>query len=258
MINEKLENEIFISKIIDKINFCKNKNTIEYTDFLDINQKSIALDVLKSQKFNTFIVNNNEHEFDRNIIIMYPEKLDIQIAKKYYEEIVSFIKIENSKNDKYEHRVYLSGVMKLGIRREKFGDIIVQKDNASIIVFKELSKYIYNGLKQLKRFEKSDIDILDIEKLELKENEFEQISIIVHSLRLDNIVSELAKCSRTKAKEIIEEGRTFINNKCEYKISKNINIGDIITIRGKGKFILDKIENKTKKENIIMSVKKYK
>ena len=258
MYDKNLENEFLISKIIDKINFCKNKNSIEYTDFLDMNQKSIVLEILKREKFNNFIINDGQLEFDRNIIIMYPDKLNSDIAKKYFDQIVEFIKIENGNCSKYEHRVYLSGVMKLGIRREKFGDIIVQKDNASIIVFKELSKYIYNGLKQLKRFEKSDIDILDIEKLELKENEFEQISIIVHSLRLDNIVSELAKCSRTKAKEIIEEGRTFINNKCEYKISKNINIGDIITIRGKGKFILDKIENKTKKENIIMSVKKYK
>lgn len=258
MYDKNLENEFLISKIIDKINFCKNKNSIEYTDFLDMNQKSIVLEILKREKFNNFIINDGQLEFDRNIIIMYPDKLDSDIAKKYFNQIVEFIKIENGNCSEYEHRVYLSGVMKLGIRREKFGDIIVQKDNASIIVFKELSKYIYNGLKQLKRFEKSDIDILDIEKLELKENEFEQISIIVHSLRLDNIVSELAKCSRTKAKEIIEEGRTFINNKCEYKISKNINIGDIITIRGKGKFIFDKIENKTKKENIIMSVKKYK
>ena len=165
MINEKLENEIFVSKIIDKINFCKNRNTIEYTDFLDINQKSIALEVLKSQKFNTYIINNNEHEFDRNIIIMYPEKLDIQIAKKYYEDIVSFIKIENSKNDKYEHRVYFSGIMKTGIKREKFGDILVNENDASIIVFNELSNYLFKELKLLKRFQKSNISINNIDEL---------------------------------------------------------------------------------------------
>ncbi len=258
MINEKLENEMFISKIIDKINFCKNRNTIEYTDFLDINQKSIALDVLKSQKFNTFIVNNNEHEFDRNIIIMYPEKLDVQIAKKFYEEIISFIKIENSKNDKYEHRVYLSGIMKTGIKREKFGDIIVNENNASVIVFKEMANYLFKELKLLKRFQKSNISVNNIDELVLKEKEFEDINIIVHSLRLDNFVSELAKCSRTKAKEIIENSKVFINGKLEEKISKLIKENDIITIRGNGKFIFDNIENKTKKDNLILNIRKYK
>lgn len=258
MINEKLENEIFISKIIDKINFCKNRNTIEHTDFLDINQKSIALDVLKSEKFNTYIINNNEHEFDRNIIIMYPEKLDVQIAKKYYEEIISFIKIENSKNDKYEHRVYLSGIMKTGIKREKFGDIIVNEDDASIIVFKELANYFFKELKLLKRFQKSNITVNNIDELVLKEKEFEDINIIVHSLRLDNFVSELVKCSRTKAKEIIENSKVFINGKLEEKISKIVKENDIITVRGNGKYIFDNIENKTKKDNLILKIRKYK
>lgn len=258
MINEKLENEIFISKIIDKINFCKNRNTIEYTDFLDINQKSTAIDVLKAQKFNTYIINDDEHEFDRNIIIMYPEKLDVQFVKKYYEEIISFIKIENSKNDKYEHRVYLSGIMKTGIKREKFGDIIVNENDASVIVFKELSNYLFKELKLLKRFQKSNITINNIDKLILKEKEFEDINIIVHSLRLDNFVSELAKCSRTKAKEIIENSKVFINGKLEEKISKTVKENDVITIRGNGKFIFDNIENRTKKDNLILRIRKYK
>ena len=258
MLNEKLENEIFVSKIIDKINFCKNRNTIEHTDFLDMNQKSIVLEVLKTRKFNTYIINNDKDEFDRNIIIMYPEKLDVRIAKKYYEDIVSFIKIENSKNDKYEHRVYLSGIMKTGIKREKFGDIIVNENNASVIVFKELSNYLFKELKILKRFQNSSITINNIDELVLKEKEFEDIKIIVHSLRLDNFVSELVKCSRTKAKEIIENSKVFINGKLEEKISKIIKEKDIITIRGKGKFIFYNIENKTKKDNLILNIKKYK
>lgn len=257
MINEKLENEIFISKIIDKINFCKNRNTIEHTDFLDTNQKSIALNLLKNQKFNTYIVNDNEQEFDRNIIIMYPDKLNIEIAKKYYNDIVDIIKIENSKNEKYEHRVYLSGIMKTGIKREKFGDIIVNENKASIIVFKELTDYLFKELKLLKRFRNSNINILNINQLEVKEKEFKYINIIVHSLRLDNIVSEIIKCSRTKAKENIENSKVFINGKTEEKISKTVKEGDIITIRGKGKFVFDTIENKTKKENLILNIKKY-
>ena len=258
MQNEKIENEIFISKIIDKINFCKNRNTIEHTDFLDINQKSMAVEVLKQEKFDTYIINDNEHEFDRNVIIMYPDKFDIQIAKKYYEDIINFIKIENPKNEKYEHRVYLSGIMKTGIKREKFGDIIVNKNDASIIVFKELTTYLFKELQQLKRFKKSNISIFNITQLEQKEKEFEDIKIIVTSLRLDNIVSELSKISRTKAKVIIENSKVFVNGKCEEKISKNIKLNDIITIRGKGKFIFEKIENKTKKDNFIINLKKYK
>lgn len=258
MDNLDYEKQIFLAQIKDKIEFCKTKNKIEYTDFLDLSQKSLVLNFLKKEKFNNFIINDDEKEFDRNIFIFYPEKLEKDIAKKYFNQIVEVIKIKNPKELKYEHRVYLSGIMKLGIKREKFGDILVFEDEAYIIALKELSNYLYSELKGLKRFQKSLITIEEVEKLPSKENEFEDISIIVPSLRMDNIVSDLAKCSRNQAKELIEEGKVFINGIQEFKISKLINTNDIITIRGKGKFIFDNVENKTKKDNFVLKLKKFK
>ena len=93
--------------------------------------------------------------------------------------------------------------------------------------------------------------------LEKSEIKFEERKIIVSSLRLDNIISEIAGLSRTKAKQVIEEGRVYINNKNEFKISKLVQIEDVINIRGKGKYIFEKIESKTKKENLVLLIKKY-
>lgn len=130
MIEKDYEEKIFISKIKDKIEYCKNKNVITYTDFLDISKKGLALEVIKNEKFNNYIINNSTDEFEREIIIFYPEKLDRQIAKSHFEKIVEIIRIENPKQLEYEHRIYLSGIMKLGIKREKFGDILVNNNRS--------------------------------------------------------------------------------------------------------------------------------
>ena len=58
--------------------------------------------------------------------------------------------------------------------------------------------------------------------------------------------------------EIIEEGRVLVNNINELKFSKKINVGDVITIRGKGKFIYDGEENKTRSDRIVVNIRKYK
>jgi len=89
-------------------------------------------------------------------------------------------------------------------------------------------------------------------------NEFEYLNIIVSSIRLDNFVSELVNCSRTKANYIIEEGRVFVNSINEFKPSKKIAPNDIITIRGKGKFIFDRIEKETKNGKQLLNIRKYK
>ena len=74
---------------------------------------------------------------------------------------------------------------------------------------------------------------------------------------MDNFVSELAKCSRTRAEEIIIEQRVFINSVVVDKNSKKINEGDIITIRGKGRFYIKELLGQTKSGRTIIKVEKF-
>lgn len=254
----KPEDKLLISKLLDKCEECKRKNIIVCTDFLDMYELKIVKKVLNTINCN-YIFYGGYEEASRNIAIIYPEKLTEEMVFNTINSYIQVIKIELPKNlyGEYEHRNYLSGIMKLGIKREKFGDILVEENGADIVVAKELADYLEQNIKQLTRFSKSTIsikDIQDIRKIELKK---ENIKIVIQSLRLDTIVAQLANTSRTKANEIIEQGRVFINYEEQYKLDKQIKENDVIVIRGKGKFEISKIEGATRKNKIILSVKKY-
>lgn len=258
---EKYKNsqyKLLVAKIIDKYEFCKTKNKITYTDFLNISEISIVKNVLKEEKIQNYIIYGGKEETDRSLVIFYPEKFSKEMVEKNFEKIFEVIRIKLPNNIKYEHREFLSGIMKLGIIREKFGDIIVTDFGADIIVLSEISKILSNDLKTLTRFRKSEITIENINELSKIETEFEDVNIIVSSIRLDNFVAELANCSRNNSEEIINEGRVFINSINEFKPSKKININDIITIRGKGKFIFDGIEKETRSGRYLLNMRKYK
>ena len=156
------------------------------------------------------------------------------------------------------HSDYLSCLMKLGLERERFGDIIVFEDEAYIIVLKENAEYIKENLGHLTRLKKSNIEIKDITEIKVKPQEYEEIRIVISSERLDNFVAELAKCSRKIAEEYILSERVLVNNQLEIKNSKQIKTKDIITIRGKGKYIVDEFLGTNKKERKIYNIKKYK
>ena len=250
--------KLLVAKIIDKYEFCKTKNKITYTDFLNVSEISVAKSVLKEEKINNFIIYGGKEETDRSLLIFYPEKFSKEMVEKNFEKIFEVIRIKLPNNIKYEHREFLSGIMKLGIIREKFGDIIVTDYGADIIVLSEISKILANDLKTLTRFRKSEITIENINSLSVIETEFEDVNIIVSSIRLDNFVAELANCSRNNSEEIINEGRVFVNSINEFKPSKKININDIITIRGKGKFIFDGVEKETRSGRFLLNMRKYK
>ena len=252
------EDKLLIAKILDKYEFSITKNKITYTDFLNISEISIAQKALKEEKINNYVLYSGKEEADRKLIIFYPEKFTIDMVEKNYEKILSVIRIELPNNINYEHREFLSGLMKLGIKREKIGDIIVTDNGADIIILSEIASILIEDLKQLTRFRKSNISIEKISDIVQKENEFEEMNIIVTSLRLDNFVSELARTSRSQTEEIINQGRVFINSINELKSHKKVQKNDIITIRGKGKFIFVDIERETKSGKLLVNIKKYK
>lgn len=258
MLNSQNDEKMLIAKSLDKYEFCITKNKITYTDFLTITEQSVLKKALKENNINNYITYGGMKGTDRSLIIFYPEKLSIEMVEKNFVNIFKIVRIVLPTELKYEHREYLSGVMKLGLRREKIGDIVVNENGADIICLSDISNILENDLRGLTRFRKSTITVESINNINYRETEFEKISIIVSSLRLDNFVSELSKTSRTRSEDIIKEGRVFVNSINETKDSKKINVNDIITIRGKGKFIFDEIERKTSSDKLVIKMRKYK
>ena len=250
------EEDLLIAKSEDKKRLCKTRNKITYSDFLNEKEQLVIKKNLKLE--NCFWFGGNENA-DRKALVFYPEKISEEVARNSIDTIFSVIRITlpNENVGKFEHRNYLSALIKIGIERSKIGDIIVYENGADIVVFKINENFVLQGLKELTRFRKSTIEIVNIDQIMNKVDLFEEINIIISSLRCDNIISELAKCSRGVAEKLIEDERVLVNYEIVKKSSKKIEIGDKVTIRGKGKFVIEEICGNTKNGNIILSVKKY-
>lgn len=245
---EQSSNELLINKIDDKIKFCNTKNKITHTDFFTEPEIMKIEKYLNSKKIKNYFFFGGYEEANRKILFFYPEKLTLDMAFSNVNKILEIIRISlpNSQKGEFEHRDYLSGIMKFGIVREKFGDIIVYPEGADFIIQKENGVYFKENLSQLIRFRKSTIEILDISEIHENIEQTEEISIIVNSMRIDNFIAEICHCSRNKAEEIIIEEKVMINYEIVTKNSKNVNPNDILVIRGFGRFVVKEISKKTK------------
>lgn len=261
MIKKELDDidKFFYAKIDDKIKLSKTRNKITHTDFLYETEIKKVEKYLKQKRIDTYILSGGYEEAERKSLIFYPEKLTKDIVLCNLNNIFSVIRINipNILKGKYSHKDFLGGIMKLGVSREKVGDIILDESGADILIFKDNELYFSENLKLLTRFRKADITIQDIKNVKKKMMKFEDIQIIISSMRLDSFVSEIAKTSRSKACELIEEGRVLVNHEDVFKASKDIKISDIITIRGKGKYIVDSFIRNTRNDRLVVKVKKY-
>lgn len=256
---QKIEDKLLLAKLQDKIKHCKNRSKIVNTEFLNLYQNKLIQSKLNELKIKNYIFYGGFEEAENKALILYPEKLNKNIVMNSINEIINAIKITlpNELIGKYEHRDYLASVMKLGLGRERIGDIIVYQNEAYIIVLKENAEYIKDSLQEFIRFKKSKIEIIDVNEIKSKTPDLMPIEIHVSSNRLDSVVSEIAKTSRSKAEELIKNERVSINCQYEYKSSKQVNIGDIIIVRGSGKYILDDIKKNLKNKRLTITLKKY-
>ena len=107
-------------------------------------------------------------------------------------------------------------------------------------------------MQALTRFSNASISQISVNDIEAQQKQFKNIKIITSSLRLDNMVAELARTSRSKAGEILNQERVFVNYALETKPTKIVKKSDIMTIRGKGKFIIDEIQQNSKGKYIVI------
>ncbi len=250
------ENDLLIAKVLDKKKICNSKNKITYTDFLNEKEQRVIEKNVKLE--NAFFYGVNENA-DRKILVFYPEKLTEELVRKSLKNVLSGIRIilKNDQIGNYEHKNYLSALIKIGIDRGKIGDILVDDYGADIIAFDMNKEFIIQSLSELTRFRKANIDIIPIDDIKQKIDRFEESTIIVSSMRIDNIVAELAGCSRTNADEYINSEKVFVNYETVLKVSKTIFEGDIVTIRGKGKFRIDGLVRNTRNNRFVIKVNKY-
>ena len=253
------EDKLFISKILDKIKLTKTRNKIVNTDFLDMYQISLVENFLRKINYKNYKLYGGYEDAERKILIVYPEKYTDEMIEKNHPKFLKVVRIKLQEEDyeKFSHRNYLGGIVKLGLKREMVGDILVRKDGADIITISDFASILEKELPSLTRFQNSKIEIVEINDLKVRIPEKEEIKIIVPSLRLDNIVSDLIRTSRSKAKTVIEQERVFINGKSETKLSKQVKLGDIITVRGKGRFTVKGIDGTTRSGRTVLIIEKY-
>ena len=253
------EDKLLLAKVLDKLEFSKARNKIENTDFLNLYEQDLVDKFLKKIKFTNYYFFGGAGGAERKILIIYPEKITEEMARKNHSKIISVIKIKLpiELDDEYDHRRYLGAIIKLGIEREKVGDISVKSRGAEIIVKNEVQDFLIQNLGSLTRFSEAEIEAETIENLQKIETKKIEMTEIVASLRLDNIVASLARTSRNKAVEILEQERVFVNFKVETKSSKQVKVGDIITIRGKGRFEFKEISGNTRKGRFVIKIDKY-
>ena len=236
-------------KVLDKIEIVLYKHTVQITDFLDPYERRIAESILNQFMEISYKELGGLKESERKILLIFPhycEYDDMSIP------IISLM-IEGY-TESFCHRDFLGSILNLGINREKIGDILIHENYTQLVVKQEISQFVLISLKRVGK-EKVKVKEIPLGELSASNIEYRDVLTTIPSLRLDAIVSGGLNLSRNDSQKLIESGKLKVNWEPIQRVSKNVVEGDVISIRGYGRFILKSVEGISKKGRLRVKIR---
>lgn len=157
--------------------------------------------------------------------------------------------------DKPGHRDFLGAMLALGVERSVIGDIRVGEGRSVAFVKEEMAAYFADNLKKIGRIGVKTA--LGAEEPLPGGPTFLEIKGVAASSRLDCLTAVMARTSREKASAMVQAGLVQLNHKETLSPSARVEAGDTLSIRGQGKFILDRLGPKTQKGRLSVQGRKY-
>lgn len=248
------EEKSFVDRVQEWIERSAELHELRRTDFLDPRQQFILTSLANKHGDLSFRFDGGYEQAERKRAIIAPSYRDVT----YEEPELNIVQV-SSQNDHFkelDHGDFLGALVGLGIKRDRIGDIHVHEQLCHIVTTPEMAQYLDVHLRQVHRLNVLT-DILPIEQLLPVQSEILEMNFTVASLRLDGIASDAFRISRSKIVDPIKAGRCRVNWKTEEDPSKQLREGDVVSIKGLGRFRVMEVEGMTKKGRIRVKIGKY-
>ncbi|WP_019679073.1 RNA-binding protein [Ruminococcus flavefaciens] len=245
--------KLFTARLADLVSLCERDGTYEFSSFLDERQCADAEQWCKTNTGSLrYRLWGGYENARRRMLAVYPDYCEEYVEGNYPFVCLTFT---YRREDKLTHRDFLGTFMGMQLRREVIGDIVVGEGIAQAFVTEVAAKLITTTVSKIGRV---GVKITDSKAFELEDaQKFMDISGTVASLRLDCTVGLAAHLSREKAAVLIRSEKVDVNHHTVSSVSHELKEGDVLSVRGCGRFILSGINGSTKKGRIHINLRKY-
>lgn len=213
-----------------------------WTDFLEPPQLEQAQAVLGWKTGVRYQSFGGYHQAERRRLVIYP---DYYLAETIQPKL-AFLEITPGGLTELTHRDYLGALLNLGLKREKIGDLLIQKNGCQLICHPDLEDFIRLNLVRVGTHDVT-VEPIEPEQLSPPTLREKEIRTTVASLRLDAVAALGFGESRTKMAREIKAERVRVNWKPVKSPDQLVNPGDIISIRGRGRVIFQALSGRSKK-----------
>ncbi len=250
------EEQLFFHHLQDLADACYSRDIPVYTDFLNLNEQTVFLSNLSAFSHVRTVLDGGYEGAERKIVCFLPAYEKAHPPR----EKLPFCPLRiRSSAGKFSvpctHRDYLGAVLNLGIERGKIGDLLVEDRQAYLLCMTAMADFLMENLTSVKR---NPVSCVPAEFADLEGSlTFTEMTGTLASLRMDSLLAFFMKSSRSSSVSVLDGERVFLNGRLCTSHLAEPKKGDLISVRGFGKFIFDGVVSSTKKGRLLIKIRKY-
>ena len=222
-----------------------------FVGFLDEREQRLLRNLMEKTRNENYMFWGGYEAAERVVFGAFPACADPEPGEFPF----SAVTVSYREQDDLCHRDFLGALMALGIERSTVGDILTEPGRCVLFLRKEVLPYV---LQQIRKIGAVGVTVTPGAEQPYPEGRrFRTISTVVSALRADCVVTACTGLSREKAKSRISAGLVAVNYEICDSPSMLLRQGDVLSVRGVGKFRLEETGRLTRKGRIGIEIKKY-
>ena len=261
--NQTKEQKLLESRFLELSRIAYQREIVTYSDFLNLNEQNILHTLPKESLYTGYVSFGGYDLAERQMAAFIPDALYLRYEKKslspdeiaYPFTALSIAPLNRKFSEELTHRDYLGALLNLGIERSKLGDILISDREALVFAHKDMCDFISEELTRV-RHTTVRVSEKEFSGTDLTPN-YEEIRGTVASVRLDSLLPLAFSSSRTKLSGLIEGAKVFVNGRLVTNNGYQVREGDIISVRGMGKFRYEGAGQRTRKNRTYVVIHKY-
>ena len=225
-----------------------------YSEFLTLDEQDVLLSLKLDAGAAPFSLHGGFDAAERRIAQFGDEAL-CGYAEAPPVRCVAIAPLSQKFADVLSHRDFLGALMSLGVRRSVLGDILLNENIGYLFCLDTIADFIVREFGQVKH---TSVRCETIDSLpDFAVRAPESRSVNVASERLDAMLAAVYKLSRGESQELIAQGKVYLNGRLTENASREPAPGDIVSVRGFGRFIFEGVAKETKKGRLFVDVRVY-
>ena len=248
---KKSGDTVLEAKLHDAVRLAQSGGRPRFVGFLDERQAVFAQKLMSNLCLKNYMLWGGHDNSERVVFGAFPDFLTPDEDAFPVTAVTAVFR----RCDSLSHRDFLGALLANGIQRETLGDILVEEGRCVLFARSEITDFI---LAQTEKLGRVGVTLTAGASQPLPDGEkFEDFSAVVASARLDCVIAAAVGTSREKACELIHAGLVMLNHEVNTSLSASVAQGSKLSIRGKGRFVLDRLGPVTKKGRLSIAGRKY-